>query len=203
MGSSSNNAADEANRLEKERQDKVTEATAKIDSIYNSDSRTQQYDDYVNSLRSYYTDDANRQKAIADRNLKFSMARAGLTGGSASADAGKTLADEYNRGTIQAETQAQASLADLMSQDNQSRLNLIQLANAGTDATSAASNAASAMRASLSSAENNAKSQGLGDIFAGTADVYKKQTEAAEKRRQQLATYGSNYATPFSTGAQQ
>lgn len=197
MGGESNSTK-LAREAENARLAKAAEATTRIDSIYNSDERQQQYTDYAGALRNYFTEDADRQKTIADRNLKFSMARAGLTGGSASADAGKTLSDEYKRGILQAENSTQASLADLMAQDNQSRLNLIQLANAGTDATTAASNAASAMKASLAGAETTAKAQGLGDIFASTADIYKKQETAAEKRRQQLAALGSNYANPFS-----
>lgn len=202
MSSGSNNsAANQANQMEQERKDKAAAATKRIDEIYDSADRQQQYDDYVNSLRAYYTDDAKRQKTIADRNLKFSMARAGLTGGSASADAGATLADEYNRGILKTEQSSQASLADLMSQDEQSRQNLKSLANSGTDATSAAASAASAMRASLSSAENNAKAQGLGDIFANTASIYKKQESAAEERRKARAYGTSNYANPFSAGS--
>lgn len=194
----SNTAGDAANQLEVERRARVAESTAKIDSIYDAPDRQKQYGDYVDALRSYYTDDANRQKAIADRNLKFSMARAGLTGGSASADAGKTLSDEYSRGILQAENSAQASLADMMSQDQQSRLNLISLANSGTDVTSAAANAAAAMKSATANAKTTAQAQSLGDIFSNTGALIKKQDDAAKTRKGIFDAYGSYYGNSYS-----
>lgn len=198
MGSNSAGRAQrEAERAEADRQARIRQTTARIDATFDSPERQRQYDDFVGAMRDYYTQDAQRQKVIADRNQKFALARSGLTGGSAAVDAGRTLSDEYNRGILSAERQAQGSLADLMSQDQQSRLNLIQLAQSGADVSTAGTNAANAMRVNIAGAQNSARSQGLGDIFGATAETYKRQQEAAERRRGQQAPLGTVYAPAF------
>lgn len=196
-GGGSSRAQREAQRAEQERQARIAEATRRIDAIFDSPARQRQYDDFVSALRDYYTQDANKQKVIADRNQRFALARSGLTGGSAAIDAGRQLRDEYNRGILNAERQAQSAVADVMSQDQQSRLNLIQLAQSGADVTSAAQNAAAAMRVNIAGAQERARAQGLGDIFGSTAETYRRQQEAAERRRGQLAPLGSVYAPAF------
>lgn len=190
MGSN-DDAQKQARRDEAGRTARIRDTTARIDATFDSPERQQQYDNYAAALRGQYTMDAGRQKAIADRNLRFSMARGGLTGGSAAADGGASLRDEYSRGILDAEGRVQGGVADLRGSDQQSRLNLIQLANAGTDTTSAVANAGAALRSNLATARGAGIGQGLGDIFAGTTSIYKKQQEAAERRRQQLAGIGS------------
>lgn len=196
-GGGSGRAQREAQEAEEQRQARILAATRRIDRIFSSPERQQQYDDFVSALRSYYTQDANRQKVIADRKQKFALARSGLTGGSAAVDAGRQLRDEYNRGVLNAERQAQGAVSDLMSQDQQSRLNLIQLAQTGADVSSAAQNAANAMRVNIAGAQERAQAQGLGDIFGATADTYRRQQEAAERRRGQTAPLGTLYGNAF------
>lgn len=196
MGSSSG-ATNAAQQEEAARQARVQEATRRIDAAFDSPERRGQYDQYLTSLRGLYRTDADRQKAIADRQQRFSIARSGLTGGSAAVDARNTLGDEYSRGILDAEQRAQSGVADLRNSDQQTRLNLIQLANAGTDATTAATNAASAMRANLASARGTNRQAALGDLFGGTADIYKRQQLAAATRRGQLAPLGSYYGTRY------
>lgn len=193
-----NNASNTAAREEKQRQARIKDSTRRIDATFDSPERQQQYADYATALRTHYTGDANRQKTIADRNLKFSMARSGLTGGAASVDAGRTLRDDYTRGILDSEQRVQGGLADLQGQDQASRLSLIQLANAGTDATSGAANAAAAMRSNIAGAQAQGRTQGLGDIFGNTADIYKNQQLAAERRRGQISPLGSLYGNAFS-----
>ena len=197
MGGGGNSAQKAANRQEMERQSRIASATKKIDAIFSSPSRTGEYEKYGRSINDLYLQDANRQKMVADRGLQFSMARSGLTGGSLATSAGRDMRDEYTRGVLEATRRAQGSVADLKAQDNSARLNLIQLANAGTDATSAAQNAAAAMRTNLASAQGGATASGLGDIFGRTALVYKQQQESAERRRAQLAPLGTYYSHPY------
>jgi hypothetical protein len=191
------NSAQNAARIdEASRQQRIADSTRRIDATFDSPQRQLQYDDYAKALRGYYTQDADRQKAIADRTLKFSLARGGLTGGSAAVDAGRTLRDDYTRGILDADQRTQAGVSDLRSSDQQSRLNLIQLANAGTDATSAATNAGAALRTNLAGAQQAGRANSLGDLFGNTADIYKRQQTAAALRRGQLAPLGSQYAQP-------
>lgn len=193
MGSSSNRAADEANRMEQERQARVAEATRRINAVFDDPSREGQRQDFATALRDFYTQDATRQQGVADRQRRFAMARGGLTGGSADVDSRRTLGEEFIRGLTDAENRTQAGLADLTAQDEAARLQLTQLAQSGLDATTAASRAGAAMRSSAQGAMSQAMSQGLGNVFKGTADTYTKQQEAAERRRGYRDIEGSLY----------
>lgn len=201
MGSPSTpSSVKRAQAAEERRQRELKRTTARINQIFDSPERQAQYEDFVTAVRSHYTEDAQRQKVDADRNLKFSMARSGLTGGSAQVDAGRNLQDEYSRGILQAERRAQGSLADLRSADEQSRANLTSMAASGADTTTAARRAAEAMRSNVQGTRSDALASGLGDIFTNTAGVYQKQTEAAERRRGYTAPVGGHYGKPFQGG---
>lgn len=183
MGSSNNSAQNEANRVEAERQAEITAATQAINDAYDDPKRQTGYDDFLKAVRENYTEDANRQKTVTDRDLKFSMARSGLTGGSAQVDANRTAGEEYQRGILQAEDLAQGALGDLKNTDEQSRLSLISMAQSGLDATTAASRAASAASSSAGTALANTNAKGLGDIFGQTVKTVGAQQEAAAERR--------------------
>ncbi len=172
-----------ARAAEGQREADVSAATQRIDQMFDSGARQNQYSQYLNALRQHYTGDVNRQKQVADRNLRFGMARAGLTGGSASVDAGRTMGEEYLRALMGAERAAQGSVSDLRSADEQQRLSLIDLARGGMDATTASQRAMRGMDMNITGARANAKQRNLGDMFAATTDTARRQREAAEHRR--------------------
>lgn len=199
MGGGSGKAQRAAERQEAERQAAIRAGTGRINAIFDAPERQAQYADFVNAVRENYMRDANRQKALADRRLKFSLARSGLTGGSAAVDANRTLGEEYTQGILGAESRAQAAGGDLRGQDEATRLQLQSMVQAGLDATTAASRAMSGIQANAQSAKGAAFAQGLGDIFGSTADIYRRQEEAAARRRgardAQVSIYGPR---PFS-----
>lgn len=172
-----------AEKAEQQRQFDIRKSIAGIDAAFDSPGRESQYDDYIKAVRERLTGDANRQKAMADRRLRFSMARQGLTGGSAQVDANRTLGEDFSQGLLEAERRAQGAGSDLRSQDEQTRMNLIQLAQSGLDSTTAAQRAGAAMRASADTARGGAFAEGLGDIFGSTADIYRRQEDAAARRK--------------------
>lgn len=192
-GNSAARAQREAQWAEQAKQQRINQTVGQINAIYDSPERQQGQQDFVKALREYYTQDATKQKEVADRQRKFSIARGGLAGGSADVDSRRTLGEEFQKGLLAAEDRAQGGLADLRAQDEQSRSELIRLAQSGLDATTAASRAASNIRASAEGAMATAKTGGLGDIFGATADTYKRQQQAAEFRRGQQAPVGSLY----------
>ncbi|MGH8259278.1 MAG: hypothetical protein ACREUG_06260 [Steroidobacteraceae bacterium] len=195
MGASSGSAAAQnaANQQEAQRQAQTAAATQRINSIFSSPQRQQQYGQLGNSMMDYYTQQANQQKQIADRNQLFSEARSGLTGGSAAADAKNLTNYEYGQGMLQASQKAQSAVAGLEGQDQQTRAQLTQLAQNGLDSTSAASQAASAMDASIGNARSNAQAQGLGSIFGQTSQLYQQQQQAAAFRKQMTTPIGGLY----------
>jgi hypothetical protein len=87
-----------------------------------------------------------------------------------------------------------------MSQDQQSRIGLIQMAQSGLETGTAARNAAEAMKTNIAASRTGAEAKGLGDLFGGTAEIYKKQQQAQQFRAGQLAPLGSVYGTPFGGG---
>lgn len=174
-------ASREARRQEEERQRQIRDATQAIDRAFAG--RDAQLSDFVSALRDEFQRDAFEQKDDADRQLKFSLARSGLTGGSAAADAGTQLGEEFTKGLLQGERRAQAGLADLRAADAASRSDLIRLAQGGADVTTAATQAANALRTNLEGARAQGVVQGLGDIFTKTRGLYQRQQEAAERRR--------------------
>lgn len=188
-----NQAEQRAIHEEKLKQEQISNTEKALSDVYDSPERQAQYDDYVAALRDSYGTDLNKQKSSADRNLKFSMARSGLTGGSAAVDSNRTLGEEFQKGVLNAENKAQASLGELKAADEATRSNLFQLGLQGADATTTASRAQAGAQSALASQQATAQAQGLGDIFAGTADIYKRQNEAAAKRAQLTAPVGSLY----------
>jgi hypothetical protein len=193
MGSPGNSAQREAQRAEAERQARIASTTKQINSAYDAPGRQAQYDDFLKAVRQNYTDDATRQKQVADRGLKFSLARGGLTGGSAAVDANRRSGEEFQRGILQAEDLAQGALGDLKMSDEQSRLQLIQMAQSGLDSATAAQRANASIAAGAQTAMSDAKAKGLGDVFGSTIKTIGAQQEAAAQRRGQTSAVGSLY----------
>lgn len=196
FGGGSNAASDEAARVEAERKRQVKSSTAAIDRAFAG--RGSQLDEFAAALRADFREDATRQKADSDRNLKFGLARGGLTGGSVAADAGKRQGREFQEGLLKGERGVQGSIADLLSADEASKRNLIALAQGGADITTSANNAASALRANIAGARSSGLANDLGDIFSDTRNLFVKQEEAAERRRGLAES--QVFADPFSRG---
>ena len=174
--------------------------TGRVNAVYDAPARAGQRDDFVTALRAQYGDQLDRQKMVADRRLRFALARNSLTGGSAAVDANRTLGEDYMAGLVDAENRAQGAGADLMAQDEESRLALLQLVQSGMDAATAGSRAQSALRTNLERTRSVALTDSLGDVFGNTATIYKRQEEGAERRRGEKAAFDSIYGrrTAFS-----
>ncbi len=193
-GGGDSKASDAAQAREDERQAEITRSTGAIDRAFGGRGAQQQ--EFVNSLREFLTGDVRRQQKVATRRNKFSLARSGLTGGSQSVDQGRTLAEEFTEGLIKAERGAQGGLADLKAQDEQSRLQLLGLAQTGLKAGTAASRASEAIQSNLAGASARGLQGDIGDVFGKTANLFRAQEEAAA-RRKGLAE-SDVFADPFS-----
>lgn len=184
-------AADVAARMEMERQERIREAQGRINQVFDNPRRARDIADFVSATRSKLMEDLNRQNTDAARELKFSLARGGLSGGSVNVDQNRRLTDEYNRGLINVEGRAQGAGAQLEAADQDARARLIQLATSGLDATTAASQAAAGLRSNFENARSQAFGEQLGDQFAGITGFVKRRLEESGQRK---AVRDSNFS---------
>lgn len=188
-----NSAANAANAANAQQQAQIQQAIAQINSAYSNPNRTAQYAQYGTNLNNYYTGQVNEQEAVNARNLKFAMARSGLTGGSAATDANTQLQKDYTNGLLQASQQAQAGTAALQQSDINSKNQLISLAEQGGYLGSIPQQTSEAQNAALSSASNYGNANAVNNLFSGTAGIYQNEQTAAANRKAQTSPIGSLY----------
>lgn len=194
MGSN-NSAANAANAADAARQAQIQQSIDSINRAYSNPQRQAQYDQYGNELSKYYTGQVNEQEATNARNLKFAMARSGLTGGSAAVDANTQLQKDYTKGLLQASQQAQAGKASLQQSDINAKNQLISLAQQGGNIGTIPQQVSQAQSAALGTAQNYGNANSLGNLFAGTAQIYQNEQTAAANRKAQTSPIGSLYGS--------
>lgn len=192
-GGGSNKAANQAAQQEGMRQANINRSTQQINGIYGSPRREADINDFLGASRSFYRQNLDRQHDAADRSLRFAMARSGLSGGSAAVDANRQLGQDYQQGILTADRLAQSAANELRNADEQSRMNMIQLAQSGADMTTGANNAALSLRNNLAGARSQLNANALGDLFAGTATLAKNSRDQAETRRATKDFYSGLY----------
>jgi hypothetical protein len=191
-GSSAANAANAANQ---QQQQQISQSVAQINNAYGSPNRQSQYQQYGQNLGSYLTGQVNNQEATNARNLKFAMARSGLTGGSAATDANTQLQKDYTQGLLQASQQAQAGTSALEQADINSKNQMISLAQQGNFTGAIPTQIAQSNSANLGAAQNAFNANGLGNLFSATANTYNNEQTAAANRKAQTSPIGSLYGT--------
>lgn len=198
MGAGSGNSATRrAEREENARQSRMAAGEAQVKAAFDSPERLAQQEGFLQALRENFLGDANRQKTVADRRLKFAMARGGHTGGSVALSGNKRLGEEFQKGLLNSENRAQGALSDLKSQDENARQSLISMIRAGADTGQGGTRMAQMAASNAAGAQSRALTEGVGDIFAGTADTYLRQEDAAARRRGMRDAQTSLYAKPF------
>ncbi len=200
MGSSSNSAAGKAAQAEGLRQSNINRAVGQINAAYGSPAREADIADFLGASRSFYRNEADRQHDVADRSLRFAMARSGLTGGSASVDANRTLGENYQQGILAADRLAQSAANDLRTADEQARMNLIAQAQSGANLTSGASQAASMLANNLGGARASMRADQLGDLFGGVATTVKNSRDIAAERRGNRDLYNLYFQPGYGQG---
>ena len=183
MGGGGDKAAKEAQRSEEARQAAIRTTQSRVNQVFNSPSRAGEIADFVAATRDYLTGDLNRQKQDVDRQLKFAMARGGLTGGSVNIDMAKERGRQYERGLLDIENRAQGAGSELEAADQDARARLIQLATSGLDATTAAQQAAAGMRSNIGAAKANAYGGAAVNAFDSFNASLKRMQQLADERR--------------------
>lgn len=198
MGAGAGNSGTQrAEREEKARQARMAAGETAVNAAFDSPERAAGHEAFLKALRENFMMDATRQKEVADRRLKFAMARSGNTGGSVSVDSNKRLGEEFQEGIVNSENRAQSALSDLKHDDENARQSLISMIRAGGDTTTAAARGMQMSASNALGAQSRALTDGIGDIFGGTADVYMRSEDAAARRRGMRDAQTSIYAKPF------
>jgi hypothetical protein len=190
-----NSAANSAAAADAQRQAGIQQSIGQIQKAYGSPARQAQYDAYGANLSKYYTGQVNEQEGVNARNLKFAMARNGLSGGSAAVDSNTQLQKDYTKGLLQASQAAQGGVAALKNADMSSQNQLTSLAAQGAYTGAIPQQAGQAMDASLQNAGNYTNANALGNLFGGTAQIYQNNQTAAANRRAQINPIGSLYGS--------
>lgn len=188
-----NSASQAAAAQDAQRQAQINQSVGQITSAYSSPQRAASIDQYGKTVNNYLTGQVNEQEATNARNLKFAMARSGLTGGSAAVDSNTQLQKDYAKGLLTASQQAQAAKAGLQQADTNSENQLIGLAQQGSYIGAIPQQIATAQSAANGAAANYANPAALGNLFAGTANIYNTEQTAAANRRAQQSPIGSLY----------
>ena len=192
-GSSATNAATAANA---QQQATINGTVAQINNAFNSPSRQSQYQSFGNTMDQYLTSQVNQQEASNARDLTFANARSGLTGGSEAVDSNTQLQKDYTQGLLQASQAAQTGQAQLEQADINSKNQLISEAEQGAYLGSIPNAVASSTGANLGAAQNYSNASSLGNLFAGTSQIYTNEQTAAANRLAQNSPFGSPYNSP-------
>lgn len=162
----------DALRIEEERKREAKKATDAINRIFDNANREQLYQQQRNNVYNLNADEVERQAAEAERQNRFGLARNGLIGGSAQIDSNAELNRRTNRGLAKAGGIADDAQASLMKADENTRNNLVSMATAGTDATTAAQLANSGLKQNSEAAQSNAAAATVGNLFNDLQNAY-------------------------------
>ena len=123
------------------------------------------YDNVRQNALAVALDSLSKQKEVAGRDIRFNVARSGLTGGSVDVDQNQALANKYSDGVIQANSGADGVVNNVRSRDESTRADLISRINAGMDANSATQSALSQMQNNQAVAKVDGQSNLLSNFF--------------------------------------
>lgn len=196
-----NQAANAAAAQQAAQQKQIQDSVNSINAAYSSPTRQNQYTTYNKNLNDYYTNQVNTQEATNARNLKFSNARSGLTGGSAATDSNTQLQKDYTTGLLSASQAAQGGTAALEQADTNSKNTMISLAQQGGYTGAIPQMTAQVQNANLQGAANYGNANGINNLFSGTAGIYNAEQTAAANRKAQASPIGSIYGGSTSTAS--
>lgn len=162
----------DARDIERERQQRAQAAIAAINSVFDGANRQKLYQGHRNAVYDLNTKDVERQAKDMERTNRFAMARNSLLGGSVDIDSNAEINRMTNEGLAKAGGIADAAMADLQNSDENARNNLVSMANAGTDATTASQLAINNLRQNADAAASDRAIASVGNLFSGLQNAY-------------------------------
>lgn len=137
-----------------------------------ANSRDKLYADQKTAVYDLNKREVDRQAAEAERINRFGLARAGLMGGSVNVDSVADLDRRTNEGLMRAGGIADQAAADLKTQDERTRSNLISLAQSGIDTGTAAQQALKGLEVNSANAASARAGSTVGQLFNDLSQAY-------------------------------
>lgn len=144
----------------------VAAEQARVDKLNSAaQQREQLYSTVAEDAKKKALLDIERERAITERELNFALARNGLSGGSRDVDANKDVLDTAQQGILKASEIGLATANDARSNDERTRVNLINSIQSGLDSGSAIQSAYTGMANNANLARDNASAASLNGFF--------------------------------------
>lgn len=165
------------------------------DAAQNKTAREKLYGDIRGNAFTAGKRSIDEQTGDAKRNLKFELFAKGLNGGSTDIDQNARLQRTYDTGILSLGARADGAAADVRSNDESTRLGLLQSIDAGLDQGSAISSAMAQLRANSDKAAAGATQTTVDDLFGNAGLLYQNSRRAmGEADARDAALYGSGGA---------
>lgn len=137
-----------------------------------ANSRDKLYADQKTAVYDLNKREVDRQASEAERLNRFGLARTGLLGGSVNVDSVADLDRRTNEGLMRAGGIADQAAADLKTQDERTRSNLISLAQSGIDTGTAAQQALKGLEVNAANAASARAGSTVGQLFNDLSQAY-------------------------------
>lgn len=154
-----------------EEEDRVAAAIQGLNSTFglNDPNAMKQRDDTYNTIKTDAVNkammDLNKDHEKSGREVNFMLARQGLSGGSADVDTNKQLSDTYQQGILQAANIGDSTANNARSNDEKTRVNLINSIRSGLDQGNAQQMAYTGMQNNVATAKNEAQNANMTGFF--------------------------------------
>jgi hypothetical protein len=138
----------------------------------NAQTREQMYKDQRSAVYDLNKMEVDRQAGEIERQNRFGLARSGLLGGSANIDSMSEIGRRTNEGLMRAGGIADDASASLQNADEQTRNNLISLAQSGIDTSTAAQMASQGLKTNADNAASARSAATIGGLFDDLSQGY-------------------------------
>jgi|GEM_PF-1292818 len=189
-------------RLERERQRRVQETTALINSIFADPAREQQYGDLRRSNYDFNLDRLGRDYDQAQRQLKFDVARRGQGGGSSDVDAFSLLKQNYDDALLNIGTHADQRAASLRNADEATRVNLLNQAQNDINQSQVHESALRQLQSNVDLGKTQDRLATVGNLLRGIALTGQAASSGYQSgvNQNQIDQYKNQFNTVFPTG---
>jgi hypothetical protein len=136
------------------------------------EGREKLYNEQQEAIYDLNAKEVNNQYADAERANRFALARNGLLGGSSDVESNANLQEKTNEGLVQAKALGQQAASDLRTADEQSKQNLIAMAQSGIDTGTAQQMASAQLNANAQSALGQRGGASIGNLFDNLGQAY-------------------------------